>query len=254
MIQTTSKFLLAGLVLLLACAKQETEDIDLLFAYEYFPLEIGQERVYQLDSIIFDPIPGGIGVDTFSWQLRERIVDTLRSSSGTLRYLIERAERANDTLPWVTQAIWTASRTQTQAFRTEDNLRFVKMNFPLREGDSWDANIFIDKDLKVEIAGEQVEIFKGWESEILNLSENVELEGQNFENVLSIQIADNENLIEYRYGLEQYAADIGLIYKELWVLDTQCEFCCNNDFELCDNLEWEQKAEAGFILRQQLLD
>lgn len=237
-----------------ACQKQVVEEPNTDFGYEYFPLEIGQSKTFQLDSIIFDPIVGGISVDTFSWLLREEIVDTLRDGTGTLNYVVERSQRRLEDDDWKINGVWTMSMTETQAIRTEDNLRFIKMNFPLRENADWDANIFVDKNLEVTIAGETLEIFKGWESKILTLEESFNINGQNVDDVLSIQLADNENLIEYRFGVERYAKDIGLIYKELWVVDTQCEFCCNSDFAFCESLEWITKGEAGFVLRQQLIN
>ena len=236
-----------------SCENQK-EEVPIEYGYEYFPLEIGQTSFYQLDSIIFDPATFGTRIDTFSWQLREQIVDTLRDGSGELLYVIERAQRKSDSLSWNLDAVWTASRTETQAFRTEDNLRFMKMSFPLEEGSTWNGNIFIDESLVISVAGETIELFKGWENRILTLNENLNLGDLNFEEVCTIELADNENLIEYRYGIEQYAKGIGLIYKELWVLDTQCQVCCNSDFASCETLAWQEKAEAGFILRQQLID
>lgn len=239
---------------LFSCKQRMIEAPEIDFGYEYFPLSIGQSKIFRLDSIIFDPIVGGISVDTFSWLLKEEIVDTLRDGTGLLSYVVERSQKGVEDDDWVVDRVWTMSRTKTQAIRTEDNLRFIKMNFPLSENADWDANIFVDKSLEVSVAGETLEIFKGWESKVLTIEEPFVLNEQVFDEVLAIQLADNENLIEYRYGVERYAKDIGLIYKELWVVDTQCEFCCNSDFIFCESLDWITKGEAGFVLRQQLIN
>lgn len=239
---------------LFSCQQGVVEEPNIDFGYEYFPLSIGQNKTFRLDSIIFDPIVAGISIDTFSWLLKEEIVDTLRDGTGALIYVVERSQRRIEDDDWVVDRVWTMSRTNRQAIRTEDNLRFIKMNFPIRENADWDANIFVDKSLEVSVAGETLEIFKGWESKVLTIEKPFDLNGQVFDKVLTIQLADNENLIEYRYGVEHYAKDIGLIYKELWVVDTQCEFCCNSDYAFCESLEWITKAEAGFVLRQQLID
>jgi hypothetical protein len=61
--------------------------------------------------------------------------------------------------------------------------------------------------------------------------------------VLTVREADSENLIELRRSRVKYAKGIGLVYRELWVLDTQC-------IEQCDGKPWEEKAEKGFILSQ----
>jgi hypothetical protein len=65
--------------------------------------------------------------------------------------------------------------------------------------------------------------------------------------VVTVQNADSENLIELRLAHEKYARGVGLVYRELWILDTQC-------IEDCIGMTWEQKAEKGFILKQTLID
>ena len=57
-------------------------------------------------------------------------------------------------------------------------------------------------------------------------------------------------LIPIRRGFEQYAPNVGLVYRELAGLDTQCG---GNPGD-CIDIPWEQKAEKGFIVRQTLLE
>lgn len=237
-----------------SCNKSETEDIDLDFGYEYFPLEIGKYWVYSVDSVIYDPSIGGTAIDTIYSFIREELKDTLRDNLGDLLYRVEKYHRKNDTLPWQIQSAFTLSTNERQAFRTEENLKFIKMVFPATENKRWNGNAFIDEGLIIPIAGENMEVFKGWESVILAKENPYDLDNLNFPDVLELSIADNENLIEYRFGREVYAANVGLIYRELKILDTQCQTCCNGDFGVCESVAWEAKAEKGFIIRQRLID
>ncbi|MBK9490095.1 MAG: hypothetical protein IPO07_15970 [Haliscomenobacter sp.] len=49
-----------------------------------------------------------------------------------------------------------------------------------------------------------------------------------------------------RRGTERYAADVGLVYRELSVLNTQCL--------MCQGQAWEKKAQSGFILKMRRID
>jgi len=63
--------------------------------------------------------------------------------------------------------------------------------------------------------------------------------------VISILQTDEEDILAKRYSLEKYAKGVGLIYKELTVLD------CNNTINQCsDNVPWGQRATKGFLLKQ----
>ena len=97
-------------------------------------------------------------------------------------------------------------------------------------------------------------MFKSWSYEVLDQSTSVELGSFTFENVAIIQNSDDENLIERRYVIEQYAPEVGLISRDLLILDTQCNVCCQGDFATCEPIDWKDKAERGFILRQRLTD
>ncbi|MFT6021272.1 MAG: hypothetical protein ACI9CQ_004079, partial [Saprospiraceae bacterium] len=67
-----------------------------------------------------------------------------------------------------------------------------------------------------------------------------------FEEVTTIQLADEENLLEKRYGIEKYAKGVGLIFKELQIYNTQD---IENETE-----PWEVKTERGFRVVMTLVD
>ncbi|NJK84169.1 MAG: hypothetical protein HC912_10585 [Saprospiraceae bacterium] len=128
--------------------------------------------------------------------------------------------------------------------KVENNLRFIKLIFPLIPKKTWNPHANFDDNINVTVAGETLKLFKDWTSSIETIEEERMINGLLFKNVATILPVSNENLIEYRYSIEQYAENIGLIYRELWVLDTQI---------IDPTLPWEQKAEKGFILKQQVI-
>ncbi|GJM32453.1 MAG: hypothetical protein DHS20C18_14540 [Saprospiraceae bacterium] len=242
------------LVLLLnnACKEELAPASD--FGYEYYPLDIGRYWEYRQDTVIFDPDIGMVRKDSSSSFVREEIVDTLRDNTGALLYRLEHYERAADSLPWQINGVYTLGRNEQQAIRTEDNLRFIKLVFPPNIFKQWNGNASFDEFLEVSVAGESVEMFKGWSYSITNSDTTLQLGDFSFDKVVKVQPSDYESFIELRSVQEYYAPEVGLVYRELWILDTQCEYCCNFNGDLCDMFSWDEKAEAGFILRQQLID
>ena len=240
--------------LLLGCA-EKTEDLQLDFGYDYFPLEVGKYRIYEVDSIIYDPRANNVVIDSTTSQVREIVANTLQDNTGEIVYRIERYERQTSDDPWRIAKVFIQERNETRAFQIEDNFRVIKMVFPLQVGKEWNAHVFFDStEVIVPVAGESINIFKDWSWQILETDASVSLDGLSFDQVATIQLSDSENLIELRKASEQYAAGVGLIYREMDILDTQCEFCCDLDFAACNNLPWAEKAEKGFTIRQRLIE
>lgn len=233
-------------VLLFASCKTESDDFDRDFHFDYYPLEVGNYWVYQVDSTIYDPTGDTLISHSHSF-LKEVVQDTFTDLTGNTIYRIEQFKRSADSLPWIINKVIAASIADNKAIRLEDNFRFIKLTFPLRKNNSWDGNVYFDPSAKVTVAGETLEIFKSWSYRVLNIGEPDTIGGNYFPEIATIQNADNENLIELRQAHEKYAKEIGLIYRELWILDTQC-------IEDCIGMAWEEKAEKGFILKQTIID
>ena len=250
-------WLLPALALLLsgACQKSEVETLERDYGYAYYPLEVGREYIYEVDSIVFREGAAGAIADSSRTLVRERIVDTLIDNTGATRYRIERYERHSPAEPWQIKRVGTAARSDRQAFRTEDNLRFIVLVFPLRAAVTWDGNRYLPDGVFFEGSSRLVDLFKGWSYEVQSVDAPATVGDLRFDAVSTISLADSENAIEYRRATEQYARGVGLIYREWIILDTQCRFCCNGDIGAqCQGLPWQEKAENGFMLRQRVID
>lgn len=228
--------------------KSVVEDFQVDFGYEYLPIEIGKYRDYLVDSTTYDIGPSGSIIVTNSQNyVRELIADTITDNLGRLGYKIERYEKKELEADWEIADIWMTIKTEEQVESLEENLRFVKLVFPLKEGLIWDGNRFIDETTTAVIAGESIEIFKSWEYEVDFVAQPVAVNNELYDDAIQVIQADNENLIELRFSREQYVRDIGLVFREMRILDTQC-------ITECEGLPWEAKAEKGFILTQSLID
>ena len=243
------------LLIISACGKRQTEQFELNAEeqYAYFPLQIGRYVVYQVDSIIYDFAAGGaIKRDSTRTLIKEITADTLRDQTGQLLYAVERYERKNDSEPWALKSISTATRTTTQAIRTENNFRFLKLIFPFDRRSEWDGNLWIDETREIEIAGERVRPFSNWQYEVDSLDVPATVGAFAFDSTLLVTEADDQNIIEKRLSRVRYAKNIGVVWREQWILDSQY---CNQVPPLadCETKPWAEKAEKGYILRQTVI-
>jgi hypothetical protein len=240
------------ILIIAACSNDNTtEQIEIDFGYDYYPLEVGKYIIYDVDSIVYDPVVGGTLIDTNSYQIQEIIVDTLIDNSGRTVYKIHFQTRKDATESWELKMVYTAVKTTIALVKTEDNLPFTKLIFPLKDTAKWAGNrLFNDENRIVTVRGETLEIFRNWESIVSSIGTNQTVGNQNFSDIVTIQHANDENLIERRFVEEKYARSVGLIEKKIMVLDTQCGGNLSN----CEGLSWEEKAEKGFILKMTIND
>ncbi len=210
---------------------------------DYFPLALGQERIYELDSIVFD-LNAAQRIDSAHLFWREVVADTFRDAGGELWYTIERYQRQADTLPWVFSQTLAASRENGRAFWLENNLKFVKLVFPFDEFTFWDGNAYIPQGVEITVGGETLKAFDDWSYGVDHLAEADTLQSKIYEQVAFIREAESENLISLRLAESRYARGVGLIYRAWTILDTQV---------LDEAIPWEEKAEKGFVLKQWLI-
>lgn len=245
----STAFLMAG------CGDRSTESPagDWAAQYDYFPLSVGQSLTYQVDSIIFDPISGGVARDTSRTFLREMVVDTFLDATGERAYVIERWERKSNSADWQFKNVCSATRTGHQAIRTEDNLRFIRLVFPLNDRSAWSGNAAIDPAQEIQIAGETLLPFAGWVYRV----DVIDVPGQagsfTFDSTLVVTEVDDDNLVEKRFSRAVYAKGVGLVYREQWILDSQ--YCNLIPLPLdCATKPWMEKAEKGFIVQMTILE
>ena len=209
---------------------------------EYFPLKAGATWIYKVDSIVFDY--GGSVVDTTSNTVKEIVTGSFTDDEGVKNYTIERYNKTY--YGWEFINTITASVTETKAIRNENNLRFIKMVFPIVKNKSWDGNAYFDSfNTIVKVAGEPIKMFQSWTYRYLDVDKGETIGDRTYDKVCTVQEVDYETDLQRRYSLVKYAKGIGTVYKKMIILNTQ----------LLDSTDipWEDKAEEGFLMEQTLL-
>jgi len=224
---------------------EETRTLDNAeFGYQYFPIDIGDYRLYRVDSTIVDN--GGATILESRTFIREEITESFKSATGETIFRVERSKSDSREGTYTITDVWTSQKTEQVAIRTEENLTFNKLVFPIVLNNKWEGNTF-ENLTDVFVAGDRVEVYKDWgDYEVVADGIDMSVFGVNYSDVVSVKQADHDFELERRSSYEHYAPNIGLIKKEMQIFDTQCQ--------TCENDAWLDKADRGFSLFQILIE
>ncbi len=181
----------------LACQKDETT-VDEELYHEYFPVNVGHSVIYEVDSIVHDDFTGT--VDTFYYQIKEYFESTFIDDSGKETIRLERYIRNDENEDWDIKNVWMARRITSRAEKVEENIRYIKLAFPLRINKRWNGNAYNFKEEQTYT--------------ITDLHHSYSINDLNFDSVATVLQKDEKTLISEKYQTEKYAKNIGLIYKE----------------------------------------
>jgi hypothetical protein len=206
-----------ALVFSLACSDDESSEVNTsILGYQYQPLSIGQELIYQVDSIAYDDFTGT--VDTLSYKLKEVTEEVLLSLEGNKEYLISIYKRSSDTINWTKQRVIKKSIVGTRFEKLDNNLLTIPLVFPISEEVSWDVNSLNTEDV----------IFYSYESfHKTGMYNNIE-----YDSVLLVNQLDEENLIEKLFSQEVYAAGVGMIEKQDIAINTNLDGTIKNGYDV----------------------
>jgi hypothetical protein len=238
-------YLFALAIVFNACSKNETEVLDPnTFGYDYYPVEIGKQWIYQTDSIVYSK-KVSIEIDTTVSYMMEEVKDTFRNSENKLVYRLDVFYTRDTTQAWELISSSFIQKDSLQLHKIENGLDYIRLVFPVRKFISWEGNIRIDSKTEFVINGESLKPFVDDWSYSYDYVDQPEIVGTVFySKVTKVEEMDEENLLEKRYSESKYAKGVGMVYKEQWILDTQ----------ITDNsIPFEKRAEKGMILRQTLI-
>lgn len=186
---------------LVACKKQQ--DTEIIYGYEYFPIQQGHYRIYDVLDIFHD-IALEPAHDTSWYQIKELIDEELVDNEGDTIQKIKRFWRQNDTSVWVLQDIWTQKRTASTAEVVEENNRYIKMVFAIAYNRTWDGNA-LNNENRLEYYYE-------------NIYEPYSLPNFTFDSTVTVEKENFLSFIDFRRQYDVYARNVGKIksvYKNL---------------------------------------
>ena len=128
------KCILISLLSLAACRETETAQS---IGENYFPIELGKEFVFKIDSFHFNSFENS--VDSFTYFERENVVELL-SDSGKKNYLTTVERRGESIEPWQFSHYVVYGKSNLALERTMANLTITKLVFPVKRNKNWDGN------------------------------------------------------------------------------------------------------------------
>lgn len=229
-------YLLLAIGLAFSSCTQNYEEVDATtFGFEYYPVETGRSWVYLSDSIVYSR--GGNQIDTFTSYIKEEIGDYIEDLEGNRIYKIFRSMKRDEDGIWQRLNTWTTYVDKSRAIRTEENIKLIKMVFPLRLNQRFDGNAFVDENYKILVNGELMDVYKDWRHRVERLGGKEEFNGDEVETCY-INLVEDESIIDKRDVKEIYAKGIGLLRKSKLVLELNASQ---------PNTAWNEKITRGFI-------
>jgi hypothetical protein len=193
------------------------------------PLQIGKYVTYRMDSLNFYYY-GQLDTIT-SYLAKDSVSDTLTDAAGNLDYLVVRYLSDTTGSSWTPNETYMVTASTQNIQLTEQNLRFIKLAWPIDNGATWSGNSYLPYN-------PYGDYFQFSDDDHLSLGnwvytyENVDQAyttpaGMGFDSTISVLQANdsvnvpitNTNAFASRtYWLETYAKHIGLVYRstQMW--------------------------------------
>jgi hypothetical protein len=191
-----SLLILFLLVVAVTCKKENNSVVPV--DYSYFPLKLKSWIIYDIIYRIVDKTSNKDS--TYHYQLKEVVDTTFEDNSGRINYRIERYIRKDITSAWAIADVWFECISDYSAQKVEENIRYVKLRFPVEKNKTWNGNLF------------NTIIAKNYKITSLDIAENIN--NVAFDSILTVTQENRENLIEKYYFIEKYAKNIGLVQKQ----------------------------------------
>ena len=206
------------LLFVLQSCKKENEDLQFAQISDYYPLETGKYIVYRLDSLVYTNF--GSSQEIRSYDVKYSVDSEITDGLGRPAFRIIRSIRKDDTFQWQTDATFSATNTGNSLEFVENNLRFVKLQEPIRDGFSWKGNTYID----TYTPANNLRYLDNWDYTYEDVGQPLTVGTFSLSDGLTVNQRDEVILdptdpfsySEINYGMEKYARGIGMVYKKFF--------------------------------------
>ncbi len=171
---------------------------------EFFYPSIGKSNVYEVTETQYTLTTTPI-IKTY--QLKELAASFFQDTDGKQTLRIERYRRENDSQNWAIDSVFTAKKDIDKALKTENNVTYVKMIFPVKDGVKWDGNLFNN------LMTDTYEM------------KNVRKPFLDYPNTMTVVQQNDSTLVDLKKRIEVYAEGVGMIYQE----KTNVSYCNTGD-------------------------
>lgn len=238
------------------CTNTYVEPDPNALGYEYYPVAVGDYRIYDVTGINFKNNVG----DTTRYQMRE-VVDTFFvDQTNTLNYKIVRATRQDESAVWVEDSVMLVAKSTSSVILTKDNTKYVKLVFPVKEGAVWlgDAynnhviNALEEDPAKRKEPYTYTHVGKPFRFNGKTLKETADGSLNFGETVTVVQGTPTNNLVQLDERKEVYANGIGRVYRlfnrVVYCNDSESKSCpFGEEYKLNGNERYEVLMSYGHL-------
>ncbi|MBN8693187.1 MAG: hypothetical protein J0L69_08320 [Bacteroidetes bacterium] len=198
-------YILALIAVFAACKKKTVSETHVLNGIDYYPTTLGNYVIYEVDSIVYDEFTS----DTthYKYLIKEKLEEEFTDPENKTALKIARyikkfnASKPYDSIAWTIKDIWQANVNKTNVEVVEENVRFTKLIFPVKEGSTWDGNA------KNSIGQ--------WDYTYSYIDKSENINSIPLQKTLLVTQKNFRTLISWQYYVEKYTVGVGLVYREI---------------------------------------
>lgn len=216
-----------------ACRK-ETVDRTIERGENYYPYAMGLWWEYEVDSTFYNDFSS----DTVqvNYRLREEFVSEFSTETGSSAIRVEQFRKYPGQSNWIGPRVYWTYLTEEGAVKVEENIPYVKINYPVKENFSWNGNRY--------------NFLNPEEYTYLSVDEPYTVNALPFDSTAIILQKSLQSLLGREFYQEKYARRVGLIEKE--IIDYVGYVDTDN---IPDTIvkPLEQRIRSGIIYRQKIV-
>lgn len=198
--------------------KKENANFTSESVNDYFPLQVGKYITYNLDSTLF--IHFGQADTVISYQAKDQVDAQITDNLGRPAYRIIRYLRQDTSQDWTPSNTFMVIPTSNSIEYIENNLRFLKLELPVKQDFSWKGNSYID----TYSINSELQYLDDWDYIYDSIDAPLTINSLSIDSTITVDARDEflgqdpsipgTQYAEKTYALEKYGKGIGLIYRE----------------------------------------
>lgn len=198
--KTTTLYILSILsiiTLFTSCQKDPEQPNDITFGQSFYPTQKGQFQTFLVKQTRFALNEAPV---TTTYQLKEVIGDEFVGENGEKLNEVLRYVRPNGLEVFRLDSVFSVRKDENVVVKMEHNVPYVKLDFPIEEGKTWNGNQFNARPTKDYLAQ--------------NVNTSKSIGNTNFPNTITVIESQDSSLVDKELRYEIYADEVGLIYKK----------------------------------------
>jgi hypothetical protein len=201
-------------MVIISCDNSNPKVVVPLLPSDFSPVRVGAYFIYGVDETKIQ-----FNVSTnLNYEIKVMATDSFRNEGNGITYVLSRFKRTDNTKPWTPQETWSMRQDVKGLVISEGNTAYLKLSQSLFSGQQWDGNVYNNLG-GAETCGATssvaCDIYR-----IESIGIPYVASGKTYDSSLVVvQSNDPDILVTNDVRKEIYAKGVGLVYRELTVLN-----------------------------------